>query len=154
MSAKKKAKPIELKVSFKMVDIQIIKFSINQPLEIETSLTNFNFKITPDVRIADQLHHIAAIMNIEVETMDMLHQFANMSIGYVFEIENFDEVIPLDANGLYNVPDPLVVTLLSVATSTTRGILFTYLKGTFLHNAILPIIDPSTLLAPRADAKP
>ena len=39
--------------------------------------------------------------------------------------------------------DIFISTLNSISISTTRGMMFSAFRGTFLHNAILPLIDPA-----------
>ncbi len=56
-------------------------------------------------------------------------------------------VVQKDSNGLTMIiPDSLSEILNSVSISTTRGVMHSTLKGTFLNNAILPIIDTKALL--------
>lgn len=43
-------------------------------------------------------------------------------------------------------PDNILVTFNSISISTMRGLMFAQFKGTFLHNAILPIIDPGSFI--------
>jgi len=42
-----------------------------------------------------------------------------------------------------NLPSEFITTINSLSLSTSRGILFMLFRGTFLHSAILPIIDSS-----------
>lgn len=55
---------------------------------------------------------------------------------------NFNEVIHADAEGIVTLPQDLADILNSISISTTRGLMFSAFKETFLHNAFLPIIDP------------
>ena len=42
------------------------------------------------------------------------------------------------------LPTDIIVTINSISISTIRGIMFSTFKGTYLHNAFLPIIDPKS----------
>jgi hypothetical protein len=59
-----------------------------------------------------------------------------------FEIENFEEIFIKTSVNAYNIPNDVMVTLISLSISTLRGIMFDQLRGTYLHNAFLPILDP------------
>jgi hypothetical protein len=50
-------------------------------------------------------------------------------------------VITADFSGNLNVPQGLTELLAVQAIATMRGIMFSTFKGTFLHNAVLPLID-------------
>ena len=47
------------------------------------------------------------------------------------------------------LPDNITVMLYSLTISTSRGIMASEFRGTYLNEAILPIIDPSGFLASR-----
>jgi hypothetical protein len=65
-----------------------------------------------------------------------------LSVSCIFEIANFEDVIKLEADGKVNIPQSLIETFNIISISTTRGVMFSTFKGTFLHGAVLPIIDP------------
>ena len=63
-----------------------------------------------------------------------------LNIGFDFpEIERYytDEKLTL--------PTDFVDTINSISISTARGVLFSEFKGTTLHTAIFPIVDPKSL---------
>jgi hypothetical protein len=59
-----------------------------------------------------------------------------------------------DINNLYEINDKhipvffasLVVTLLGISLSTSRGILFEKLNSCGIHNAVIPVVSPVKLL--------
>lgn len=63
-------------------------------------------------------------------------------IEFHFEIENYQRVVKkLDNNDL-QIDVDLAATLLAMAYSTARGIIFERTRGTFFDGVILPTIDP------------
>jgi hypothetical protein len=66
---------------------------------------------------------------------------ANLSINLVLEIEDLAKYA-IDKE--VKLPSEMLITMNSIAISTLRGIMFSTLKGTYLHNAILPVIDPKS----------
>lgn len=63
-----------------------------------------------------------------------------------FQIVGLDELLQSKPNE--PIPQPIAVTAVSIAYSTTRGLLAAKASGTFLEGAVLPIVQPAKLLAP------
>lgn len=65
---------------------------------------------------------------------------------YIFQVENLEELAVPDKNYRIGMNEGLGKALASIAYSTSRGILFTRLKGTSLENFVLPVIESDKLL--------
>ena len=66
-------------------------------------------------------------------------------IEFHFVVENFQEFIPNSKeDNLIDVALP--ATLLGMAYSTSRGIIFERTRGTFFQGVLLPVIDPFKML--------
>lgn len=69
---------------------------------------------------------------------------------FVFRVDNLEELTRngKDENGDESIQfeEGLVATLLSIAYSTIRGIIFTRTQGTSLGTVILPVINPLLLI--------
>lgn len=63
-----------------------------------------------------------------------------------FQIAGLDELLQGKSNE--PIPQTIAVTAVSIAYSTTRGLLASKASGTFLEGAVLPIVQPAKLLAP------
>jgi hypothetical protein len=68
----------------------------------------------------------------------------NFGIEFHIHVANFEEFI-LDPDGIKKISNLLLGTLLSIAYSTARGIVFERTQGTWLNGVILPVIDPKEL---------
>lgn len=71
-------------------------------------------------------------------------RLASVKTACVFEFKEFNKVFTAGDDGKLNVPLDIEVLLKGTALSTTRGILFSELRGTYLHDAIFPLIDIRT----------
>ena len=69
----------------------------------------------------------------------------SLTANCIFEVENMNDFMDTKTRNI-NLPEEFVITLNSITISTARGIMFNQFKGTFLHNAILPIIKPESIL--------
>ena len=66
----------------------------------------------------------------------------NINIFYVVEnIKNFEN----KKEKKMEFPEDFSIALNSVSISTLRGIMFSQFRGTYLHNAFLPIVNPKSL---------
>lgn len=70
---------------------------------------------------------------------------AQFGIEYDFQVNDLDTYLTQE-NGQFLLPESLIGTLLSIAYSTSRGLIYDRLQGTHLQDPILPIISPIALL--------
>ena len=122
--------------------VELLANSINPPQSSEVNLTNFNFNINIESKVDSPNKLFFVIVNVEIKCENLKYHLGDISVSCVFNIANFEEIVKIEANGRINIPTPLFETLNSISISTTRGVMFSTFKGTFLHNAILPIVNP------------
>lgn len=132
-------------VNFQIKGIELLEMNLKHPqipLELERT---YNFNINIEQRINNEEKLV-----IVVTSVDLIHEedqqcHASIKTSCIFLIENFKDFIVANTNQV-NLPDQFVVTLNSISLSTTRGMMFTNFKGTFMHNVFLPIVNPSTFI--------
>jgi hypothetical protein len=132
----------EFSAEIKLIAIELLKSVINAPSSQDVSLTNFNFNVSLESKADAIKKLIFVIVSIEIKTADQKEILGVIVASCIYEVANFEEIIKIETEGKINIPQPLVEILNSISISTTRGIMFSTFKGTFLHNAFLPIIDP------------
>jgi len=129
-------------IDLQLKSIELLKGSISLPSVPEVSLNNFNFNISLESK-ADATNKILfVIVSVEIRSEDQNHVLGSLAVSCIYSIVNFDEVVKIEVDGKLNIPQPLVEILNSISISTARGVMFSTFKGTFLHNAFLPIVDP------------
>jgi len=132
-------------LDLQLKSIELLKGSISLPSVPEVSLNNFNFNISLESK-ADATNKILfVIVSVEIRSEDQNHVLGSLAVSCIYSIVNFDEVVKIEADGKLDIPQPLVEILNSISISTARGVMFSTFKGTFLHNAFLPIVDPRSL---------
>jgi hypothetical protein len=152
-----KAKKVnkEITVDLQLKAIELLHQSLHLPANVEAeSLTSFAFKVAANFTAKEVDKLLFVVVNVEVRDGQEQHVIASIVVSCVNYVANFSEVIKAGDNGNLALPTPLVEKLISDAISTTRGIMFSAFKGTFLHNAVLPIIDSSTFLKQQSVAMP
>lgn len=122
--------------------IELLKGSINLPANPEVSLTTFNFNISLESKADVANKVLFVIVSVEIRSEDQNHVMGSLAASCIYGISNFDELIKIEADGKLNIPQGLSEVLNSISISTVRGVMFSTFKGTFLHNAFLPIVDP------------
>ena len=131
---------ISISFSFKTIEIleSYIKLPLNQPPDFKV----FSFDISTEIQIIPDNSLIVIILSIKIfnESKDL--HLGSLTTSCIFFVENFKEVVKMDSNNNFKISDQFLVSLNSISISTTRGIMWSTFKGTFLHNALLPIIDP------------
>lgn len=131
-------------VDLQLKSIELLKESISLPSVPDVSLNNFNFNISLENKADATNKFLFAIVSVEIRSEDQSHILGSLAVSCIYSVANFDEVVKIEADGKLDIPQPLIEILNSISISTTRGVMFSTFKGTFLHNAFLPIIDPRT----------
>lgn len=135
---------------------ELIQYNLQS---VETQLFNFFGAGTETLRKDDIIHNIHPIVHFDVDnnriviTMQIKTLIKATSaliveteLVFNYGIIDFSNYVTQDANGIWkfiNERDKeLIVLLIGISYSTSRGILLEKLKGSTLSNALLPIIDP------------
>lgn len=129
-------------VDLQLKSIELLKGSISLPSVPEVSLSNFNFNISLESKADATNKFLFVIVSVEIRSEDQNYILGSLAVSCIYSIVNFDNVVKIEADGKLDIPQPLIEILNSISISTTRGVMFSTFKGTFLHNAFLPIIDP------------
>lgn len=124
--------------------IELLSGSINLPSVPNLALTNFTFNINLESKADGTNELVFVIVSVQIKNEDQTHVLGSLAISCVYNIVNFDEIIKVEPTGKLDIPQPLIEILNSISISTVRGVMFSTFKGTFLHNAFLPIIDPKS----------
>ena len=132
----------DLNVEMQIRAIELLNSSLHVPAAQNTAVTTFNFNISIESKADTPNKLVFVIVHIEIKNDDHSHVLGALSVSCIFEIINFDEIVKIDENGKLDIPQTLIETLNIISISTTRGVMFSTFKGTFLHGAVLPIIDP------------
>lgn len=137
----KKVSPKQL--SFKIVAIEIMESILNQPHIPILEENIFQFDISSEQRIHAADGHIIVICTITIFNDIRDQQLARSKSSCIFAVNDLVRYTDKKSDTI-NLPEDFRVNLNSIAISTSRGILYSFLRGTYLHNAILPIVNPSS----------
>lgn len=125
---------------FKLQGIELISFLI-QP-QAGKNLTNaaveFNIKQEQKTNHAKQLVFI--FTSVSIIQSGNNNVLASIKTGCGFTLQDFDNLIRKEEKGGYLIPHELNIALNRISLSTSRGILFSELRGYYLQDMILPLL--------------
>ncbi len=137
MSKKKE----QITTAFQLASIEVVGTGLNIP-EGFKPMPDYQFNVFLESRINKEKQLVMVTNRVDIHTGEEQYILGYIKANYWFSLTDFDEVIKKDKKGVYKIPESLQLSFNAIAISTTRGLLFAMFKGTTLHNAILPVIDP------------
>lgn len=130
-------------IEFQIKSIEILDSYLKTPKHPIVNDVTFQFDMSLEHRIDLEKKFIIVLTNVSCfvdQDQGELSRFKSSCIYYLPELDKyFDE-----KSSNINLPNQFVTSINSISISTTRGLLFSFLKGTFLHNAVIPIINPAS----------
>lgn len=130
----------QAKIKFKGIEI-LGKQMLERPADmIAIPINDFHYDVATTSQVNPQLKIAFIKVEVKIREKSSGNIFFSTAIACGFEIENFDEVIENPTNNFYFIPPDIDAMLRSVSVSTSRGIIFSELSGTYLYTALLPIV--------------
>lgn len=107
-------------------------------------------KYTFEVNVGNKGYVNENLLNTEVSLKVYFDETKSLLLGSLvlvtmFQIHELGQFIEDDSK-LLNLPEKMEASLIGISLSHTRAVFVTKCAGTFLQNAILPIINPSDFL--------
>ena len=133
-------------ITFQLKGIELLDVQLTHPEKPLPEKTTFHFDINLEHRINADNNLVIVICTISIVNEDKSTQLGLLKSSCIFEVTNMADFIDNNKKQI-NFPGGILTTLNSITISTVRGIMFSQFKGTFLHNALLPIINPQSLIA-------
>ncbi len=129
-------------ITFQIKNIEIAESELNLPNINKPKPVSFQFNINIEHRFIIEKQLV--IVYVDIQISDDEYKLGSIKTACVFEIQDFEEYLNADKTAA-KLPEDNIVLLNSIAISTSRGVMYAHFRGTHLHNAILPIINPKDL---------
>jgi hypothetical protein len=142
--------------SFRLLDIIVPHFSFSTPknFKIPEPEYQYTIEIGSGIHFDEGKKLIVITLNFRIYTNSKKESLLSELITqFLYEIENFNEVIKKEKSNEFTAPDVLLHTLLGISVSTTRGIFMERNSGNFLNKVFIPIVKPADLINKNNDAK-
>jgi hypothetical protein len=127
-------------VCFQLASLDLLESKMYFPSKSPGEIKKFNFKVQAKNYFKKDKKSVVVFVDASITSENTANKMAVVKVGYVYDIKNFDEFIN-QKNGKTAFPADFQKLIKIVSISTTRGIIYSQFRGTFLHEAILPIID-------------
>lgn len=139
-------KSVNKPVSFQLKGIELLDFCFNHPKKQIPAQMVFNFDIKIEHKILADNNFIAVVVSIDINNDQRDIKLGSIMVSCIFEIPELKEYID-PKNNVPKLSEEFLTTINSISISTVRGVMFSQFRGTFLHNAILPVVDPKSFVS-------
>ncbi|RZJ92146.1 MAG: hypothetical protein EOO20_02805 [Chryseobacterium sp.] len=130
------------KHALSLVNIEIIGQEMSFTTDFKPS-NIFDYGLEIESRY-DPTHKLA-IIKLLIEIRADGFKCASQTGQYWFNVSAFESEIKRGRDGHYQIPADLQIQMNDIAVNTARGLMYSQFKGTLLHTAILPVIDPTEI---------
>lgn len=127
-------------INIRLHGIELISSSfIQNPESSLARAINFNFNINVENRIDAVRKLIVSFVKVEIREVGKDLILASFSVAVGVEVVEFEKMLVMPDNTFF-IPPQLDSIVKTISISTTRGIIYSELRGTYLHLAHLPIV--------------
>lgn len=126
-------------IEFRFTGIHTMSKSLTA-LQPGATTVGFNFEVKVETRVQAEGGSVIIVVMVKIKNDTKETVLAAYEIWCVFQILDFDNKIIKNSEGLHIIPEVLQKTFLPVSISTVRGIINCDLQGSYLQNAIMPVI--------------
>lgn len=148
-SDKKEVKTSTSKIEFSIQSVSTNYFSISIPkIMYDISKATIDYNLDPSIKYS--LENDLALIKIKISGFvnETKEKILDTEIAFTYHVKNFKSYmkeVSKDKWDFINPSDRIFITnLLSIAVSTTRGMLIEKTKGTIIEGKMLPIVNPNT----------
>jgi uncharacterized protein with PQ loop repeat len=132
-------------VNYQLKGIEILDIQLNYPSNFKPSETKFRFDFVAENKVNVEKGMVLVVPTIKIYNDKSAELLGSIRVNFAFHVQDFSTYID-EENKKVELPKAFQLAINSVSISTIRGIMYSQFRGTFLQNAILPVIDPNTLL--------
>jgi len=132
--------------SYRLKSINILSFNFNGINLIDKKSKPPFLKYNLEIKSGSNKENKAVIIVAIITTYFNKDNepYSKLSIEYIFDIKDPNNLIFQEEEP--NIPYDLMLTFISIAISTSRGILFEKGRGTLMQQEPLPLIDPTRFI--------
>lgn len=121
--------------------IELLSSALNPPVETKGGDVDYLFDIGIEHRVSEADKLVFVMVSVTIRVDDRPEALGSLVSSCIFQIGNFDEVVLSGPEGDFHLSEKLAGIVNDISISTTRGLMFATFKGTFLHNAVLPVVN-------------
>lgn len=141
------------KINFALISIKELEFAYKNPVEIIPDFTPDKNSLEVKVNVNYRWNLEKNLFGVVIDLFYLIKDKNNKNIELVklsfiteFIIENLKETFTVRTNNDFDMDERFESTIVGLAVSTGRGILFEKTKGTIFNNFIFPVVNPMELI--------
>jgi hypothetical protein len=129
------------RIEFKFLTFHIIsKYMAEMPANRAIS-SPFTFEVKVEDKVQAERKCVLVFVHVKIfDSSEKSNLVGSLSTISFFEIIDFEKFIVLNETGKYTIPPRLDLTIRPVCISTTRGVIYSEFRGTYLQPALMPIM--------------
>ncbi|MCF8381846.1 MAG: hypothetical protein K9H49_19915 [Bacteroidales bacterium] len=135
----------KIDIAFQIKGVELLEFELVPPKEALKPQTVFHYNISLEHKINKENKLAFVMVRVFIMLEDKKTILGKTGVRCIYSVANFDEIIIEEVNNKIIFPNEIIEILNNISISTTRGVMVANFKGTFLHNAILPVVDSKSL---------
>lgn len=141
------------KINFALISIKELGFAYKNPREIIPDFTPEKNPLEVKVNVNYRWNLEKNLFGVVIDLFYLIKDKNNKKIELVklsfileFFIENLKEIFIVRTNNDFDMDEKFESTLVGLAISTGRGILYEKTAGTVFNNFIFPVVNPMELI--------
>lgn len=129
-------------IAYRFSGIQIISKSLAPMPETSPDSLGYSFSILLEMKVDEKLKMVSPVVYIKIfyGEIESRLELASFTVAYYFELPEFEKVMVKTDENAYIIPNELDALMKPIAISTTRGIIYSELRGTYLQSVLLPVV--------------
>jgi hypothetical protein len=134
----------QIQVNIAIKKIKEIEFIVNEGVELANpNIANISFEVTTNINLNDtSVEMLLTAIFSDTAQGNVFMRIKTSNVFLVLELAQFHS----PENNAFNIPDNVLVTLLSLSISHTRALLAKNALGTKFAELYIPIVNPSEVL--------
>lgn len=135
----------ELFSTIHLRSIEILALSFHLPERLDTNMKSFDYVVKIEDKADFNKNLLFVVVKINVKAENSEESLAHLAVSVVFMLDDFKTFVHKTTSDELEIPSALQKRLHTLAIDTSRGVMFGAFRGTFLHQALLPVLDAETL---------
>ncbi|MBZ0242335.1 MAG: hypothetical protein K8F24_03890 [Bacteroidales bacterium] len=126
--------------------IELLDTALKAPQNALSKSLVFQYDISLQHQLRVEENLLIVICSIHINAASLKDDLGNIRASCIFKVDKLSDFYN-ETENQYDLPEQLVMTANSITISTMRGLMSASFRGTFLHGAVLPLIDPKAIKA-------
>ncbi len=131
---------VETENSFRIIAAEVISFDLLPKVSILFQAGLLDYDIEQEQKLNVQKHLLIFDTKVTIRVKETEEQLVSMKAVIIFEIRDFEKTVKFPESDQFSLPREMNNSMSRIAIGATRGLLAGRLKGTYIPNAILPLL--------------